>query len=88
MRTRDGKNTDTGWKTFGSGINIPDPRYPCWATVGANLDGETHESGLQIRREGEEGSVRHTHSGQQIHSCALLLLVHLRLVGRDQRRVA
>jgi hypothetical protein len=26
-RSRDGKNSDPGWKKFGSGINIPDPRH-------------------------------------------------------------
>jgi hypothetical protein len=24
---RDGKNSDPGWKKFGSGINIPDPKH-------------------------------------------------------------
>jgi hypothetical protein len=24
---RDGKNSDPGWRKFGSGINIPDPQH-------------------------------------------------------------
>jgi hypothetical protein len=27
--SRDGKNSDPGWKKFGSGINIPDPQHCC-----------------------------------------------------------
>jgi hypothetical protein len=29
---RDGKNSDPGWKKFGSGINIPDPQH-CKLTI-------------------------------------------------------
>jgi hypothetical protein len=27
IRIRDGKNSDPGWKKFGSGKNIQDPQY-------------------------------------------------------------
>jgi len=27
IRDLDGKNSDPGWKKFGSGINIPDPQH-------------------------------------------------------------
>jgi hypothetical protein len=31
IRDHDGKYSDSGWKKFGSGINIPDPQHciPC-----------------------------------------------------------
>ncbi len=50
-RIRDGKNSDPGWKKFGSGINIPDPQQWqienkngteerfCWPVEGGDPEG-------------------------------------------------